>query len=76
YEAALIDFAAENADLFDEMRERAPLDIADDVAVVTDAYAAAATGDVTEIESSRFLDAEARVVDFDEEECGIDRGIF
>jgi serine/threonine protein kinase len=76
FEAALVEFASENRQLFADLRDQAPLEIADDVAVVTDAYATAAEGDVDAIDTAGFVEAESRMLDFDETECGIDRGFF
>ncbi|MGH8985740.1 MAG: hypothetical protein ACRDY6_17940, partial [Acidimicrobiia bacterium] len=76
YEEDLVEFANDNLDLFAELRDTAPVEIADDVAVLADAFEEAAAGDVFAVETDEFLDSEGRVIDFDEQECGVDRGLF
>ena len=76
YEEAFVEFAGDNLDLFAELRDNAPPDIADDVSSMTVAFAQAARGDFSAVETDEFLDAEDRVIDFDEQECGVDRGLF
>jgi hypothetical protein len=76
YEEGFIEFANDNLDLFADLRETAPSEIADDVAVMSDGFEQAAAGDFSAVETDEFLDAEGRVIDFDEQECGVDRGLF
>ena len=76
YEEGFIEFANDNLDLFAELRDTAPPEIADDIAVMTDGFEQAAAGDFSAVETDEFLDAEDRVITFDEQECGVDRGLF
>jgi hypothetical protein len=43
---------------------------------MADAFAQAAAGDFSAVETDEYLEAEDRVIDFDEQECGVDRGLF
>ncbi|MGH9031071.1 MAG: hypothetical protein ACRDZV_02995, partial [Acidimicrobiia bacterium] len=76
YEEGFIEFARDNVDLFAELRDTAPTEIANDVAVMTDSFEQTAAGDFSAVETDEFLEAEERVIDFDEQECGVDRGLF
>jgi serine/threonine protein kinase len=76
YEEGFIDFAAENRDLFAELRESAPQEIAADVAVVTGAFDQAAEGDLSGFDTDEYDEAEDRTVEFEERQCGIDRDLF
>ncbi len=75
-DAELVTFAAENRQLFSNMRDTAPEEIAADVDVMMTAFERAAEGDLSGFDTFDYADAEARVVDFEEGECGIDRGPF
>jgi len=76
YDEAFIEFAAENLGLLRSMAETAPEEIAADVAVVVGAYEQAAEGDLSGFDSFEVDDAQDSVTDFEEDECGIDHGLF
>jgi serine/threonine protein kinase len=73
-DADFVAFANENRQLFAEMRETAPDEIASDVDVMMTAFEAAADGDMSAFDTFEYLDAEERVLQFEEDECGLDRG--
>jgi serine/threonine protein kinase len=76
YEEAFVGFAAENLDLLRTMADTAPEEIAGDVVVVVGAYERAAEGDLSGFDSFEVDDAQDRTTDFEEDECGIDHGLF
>jgi hypothetical protein len=76
YDEAFIGFAADNLDLLRDLARTAPDEIAESVLVVVGAYEQAAEGDLSGFESFDYADADADVEDFEEDECGIDHGLF
>ncbi|MBA2326904.1 MAG: serine/threonine protein kinase [Actinobacteria bacterium] len=76
YDEAFVEFAAENLGLLRSMAETAPEEIAADVAVVVGAYEQAAEGDLSGFDSFEVDDAQDNVTDFEDDECGIDHGLF
>ncbi|MGQ0805487.1 MAG: serine/threonine-protein kinase [Actinomycetota bacterium] len=76
YEEAFAGFAAENLGLLRSMADTAPEEIAGDVVVVVGAYEQAAEGDLSGFDSFEVDDAQDRVTEFEEDECGIDHGLF
>ncbi len=71
-----VTFAAENRQLFADMRETAPDEIASDVDVMMTAFESAADGDLSGFDTFEYADAEERVLQYEEDECGIASGGF
>jgi predicted Ser/Thr protein kinase len=76
YDQAFVRFAAENLGLLRTMADTAPDEIADDVVVVVGAYEQAAQGDLSGFDSFEVDEAQDRTTDFEEDQCGIDHGLF
>ena len=68
---AFLDFAAENQDLGAELLADAPADIADDVAVVVDAFRLAGEGDLSGYDTDEYADARDSQQDFELLRCAI-----
>jgi eukaryotic-like serine/threonine-protein kinase len=68
---AFLDFAAENQDLGAELLAGAPADIADDVAVVVDAFRLAGDGDLSGYDTDEYAEARDSQQDFELLRCAI-----
>jgi len=76
YDAAFVEFARDNGDLWRAFRDTAPSEIAADVDLVADAFEQAADGNLEPFDTDAVEDAEDVTSEFEERECGIDRGLF
>jgi hypothetical protein len=72
FDQRLVGFIRENQDLFEQLAEVAPATIAPDAGTQAAAFEQVAVqGDLTPLGTPAARAAEARTVDYEEEECGI-----